>query len=303
MKAFVVVATKGRPKETHTLLDYLAAQTFLIEKIVIVGSEAADVNGLATHPLAARQKITIKTSEAGSCIQRNVGLDEVSELTKNLDARDWFVVFFDDDFRPAKDWTENCANFFINNIQAAGLGGWVLADGAVTGCLGETDAVQYLTQAHNQAVPNWLKTPRAADSLYGCNMAYRGSVASTVRFDENLPLYAWQEDIDFGARAKTFGKLYYIKDCVGVHLGASSGRTSGVRFGYSQIANPIYLVKKGTMTKPFANKLMRRNMAANIFNTLILKRDKDYFGRLRGNVKAGWHLLIGKCHPTNIIDI
>lgn len=303
MKAFVIVATKGRPKETFTLLDYLAAQTFPIEKIVIVGSEASDVNGLETHPLAAQQKVTIKISEAGSCVQRNVGLDEVLALTKSVDANDWFVVFFDDDFRPANNWIESSVNFLNVRADVVGLSGWVLADGAMIGSISEGESKNILTGSSFS-----LKSPRFGDmreasGLYGCNMAYRGIAVVHTRFDENLPLYGWQEDVDFGARASKFGKLYYIKTCKGVHLGASTGRTSGVRFGYSQIANPIYLIKKGTVPKKFALRLIARNVASNTLRAITLNQSKDYFGRLKGNLLAIFDLLTLRCHPKNILKI
>ena len=68
-----------------------------------------------------------------------------------------------------------------------------------------------------------------------------------VRFDENLPLYGWAEDVDFCRQLATYGRIVENARTTGVHLGSNSGRTSGVCFGYSQIANPLYLWRKGTL--------------------------------------------------------
>lgn len=299
MKAFVVVATKGRAKETYTLLDYLAKQTYPIEKIFVVGSEPADIAGLQNHPLATSKKVDITTSSAGSCIQRNVGLDQINDHLENTESKDWFTAIFDDDFRPAENWMEACANTFLRENDCVGLGGWVVADGVTTGTISEEEAKAHIAQHGPVKRAEQLST--AYYGLYGCNMAYRGTIAAETRFDENLPLYAWQEDLDYGARAIKFGQLLYTNQCVGVHLGVSSGRTSGVRFGYSQVANPMYLANKGTMNKGYARKILFRNVCSNIFHTITFDNKKDYKGRLWGNLKAAFDMFIGKCHPTNIL--
>lgn len=301
IKAFVIIATKGRAKETFTLLDYLAKQTYPIEKIVVVGSEPADIAGLEQHPLGITGKAVLKISKAGSCIQRNAAMDQALEFTRETDPQDWFAVFFDDDFRPANHWLEMCANTFIANPQVIGLGGKVVADGVTTGTISEYEAQAYLE--NNTVLKQEIIEP-CFYGLYGCNMAYRGNVVANIRFDENLPLYGWQEDLDFGVRAieQTQGTLIYTNQCIGVHLGVSGGRTSGVRFGYSQIANPIYLAKKGTMNTGYARKILLRNVASNIFHTIIFDTTKDYKGRLWGNIKAAFDLLTNKCHPTKILQ-
>lgn len=299
-KAFVIIATKGRAKETYILLNYLAEQTYPIEKIVVVGSEHSDIAGLENHPLYATQKVVIKTSPAGSCIQRNAGMYHILSDVKNVEPKHWFAVFFDDDYRPAHEWLAQCARTFEKYPDVVGLGGKVLADGVTTGTISEQEAKAHL---ENNTVLAEENIEPCFYGLYGCNMAYRGNVVDNIRFDENLPLYAWQEDLDFGVRAiqQTKGKLIYTNQCIGVHLGVTGGRTSGIRFGYSQIANPIYLANKGTMNKSYASRILFRNVASNIFHTITLDTKKDYKGRLWGNLKAAFDLLRYNCHPTNIL--
>lgn len=303
MKAFVIVATKGRAKETYTLLDYLATQTYPIEKIIVVGSEQADTVGLENHPTTLTGKTVIEQSgKAGLTIQRNFGLNKLIPLVGSHDRKEWFVTFFDDDFRPADNWIEKAAEAFTTNQVLVGLSGWVLADGIKSLGISESKAKEILaSNTHLKRTP-WFGNRKEVEGLYGCNMTFRGNVAYSERFDENLPFYGWQEDVDYGGNALKFGKLLYIKECRGVHLGVTGGRTSGVRFGYSQIANPIYLAKKGTMNKNYARRILLRNVASNIFHTIIFDTKKDYKGRLLGNIKAAFHLISGKCHPKNILN-
>mgnify|MGYP000606119618 CR=1 FL=1 len=68
-----------------------------------------------------------------------------------------------------------------------------------------------------------------------------------LRFDERLPLYGWLEDLDYCRRMSPYGRIQRSSMLVGVHMGVKGGRQSGVRLGYSQVANPIYFVIKGSM--------------------------------------------------------
>lgn len=299
MKVYVVVATKGRAKEVYTLLTMLAQQSHAIQEVIVVGHEGSDIAGLDQHPSTQAGNASLHLSPKGSCHQRNRGLDVITERQAD---KDWFVVFFDDDFRPHHDWIQQCADRFQNEPEIIGTTGYVLADGVhtVKGYT-ESEAVQYINGDLPPALAKNDEVNPAA--LYGCNMAFRGLFAAENRFDENLPMYGWQEDYDYSSRASKFGVLAYTYSATGVHLGASSGRTSGIRFGYSQVANPIYLVNKGTMPMSKLRTMMTRNIISNIVRTLTLSQKRDYKGRLYGNFLAFKDLLSSNCHPTRINEL
>lgn len=303
MKPYVVVATKGRPKETFVLLNYLAQQTTPAEQIIVVGSTNSDVEGLAQHPLTRAGNVNIHLSDIGSCKQRNSGLDYLSAYVDQNDQHNYFVVFFDDDFRPANDWLAQCAKAMHSDASLMGISGRVLADGIHGDGHSELATAQFL---NGLASP--ISNPFSGDqfasleSLYGCNMAFRGTFSNQERFDENLPLYGWQEDADYSNRVLAYGHLQFNPQCIGVHMGISSGRTSGVKFGYSQIANPFYLVNKGTLSYKKAFTLMSKNIISNIVRTITFNTRKDYRGRLCGNLQAIGDLITASCHPTNIIN-
>lgn len=302
MKAFVVIATKGRPIETYELLNSLARQSYALEHIIVVGSSDADIAGLEQHPLVDAQQATVKTSDAGLTIQRNAGLDFIMHKHQySLKPADWFVVFFDDDFRLQARWIEECAKAFESNNRLMGLGGQVLADGITGAGFTEDQASNFLTGVSAPEAHIWSgNTLRNVPDLYGCNMAYSGRFAFKERFDENLPFYGWLEDVDYSVRASKKGELIYLPNAIGVHMGVQGGRTSGVKFGYSQIANPLYLLKKQSMPGKKAFVQMSRNIASNLFNTVRFNTAKDYKGRLYGNLLAACDLLKRQCHPTKV---
>ena len=139
--------------------------------------------------------------------------------------------------------------------------------------------------------------------LYGCNMAYRRDAIAGHRFDERLPLYGWQEDVDFAARVSAGRPLGRAEGVRGVHRGVSRGRSPGLRIGYSQVANPHYLVRKGTLPVGFALRLVARNLAANHWRAPRPEPWIDRAGRVRGNWRALGDLVRGRLDPGRIVDM
>jgi hypothetical protein len=99
----------------------------------------------------------------------------------------------------------------------------------------------------------------------------------------------------------TFGDL--IASPYGVHLGAKSGHVSGLRFGYSQIANLICLIRKGTVPPRFALELMGRNVLANLIRSVWPAPYIDGCGRLKGNLLAVSHLIRSRVTPEYILKL
>ena len=142
-------------------------------------------------------------------------------------------------------------------------------------------------------------------NVYGCNMALRLSAvyANGVNFDENLPLYGWLEDVDFSRQLAPFGRIIRNEGMIGVHLGSKGGRGSGVRTGYSQIANPLYLWRKGTLRLDRALMQMCRNILANYAKLMRPEPWVDRRGRALGNALGFRDLVRGRLHPKGMLDL
>jgi GT2 family glycosyltransferase len=126
-------------------------------------------------------------------------------------------------------------------------------------------------------------------------MSRRGIV-----FDEALPQYGWLEDVDFSRRLARHGRIVKLSDARGVHLGSKAGRTAGLKYGYSQIANPLYRVKKGTFSWPRAAEQMARNIAMNLVRSVVPEPYIDRRGRLYGNMLGLVDALRGAADPKRI---
>jgi len=300
MTPVVILATRGRATECRRLLDSLARQTLPPTRIVVVGADSADIAGLETHCLGPVLSLLL-SKRAGLTVQRNVGLEALGD---ELLGDDRFVVFFDDDFRPAPDWLATCAAVLRGDPGIIGVTGRVLADGVGGAAITETEAEQFLSGEESPR-PHWsaVDAPRDVASLYGCNMAFTAGACRSRRFDERLPLYGWQEDCDFTGQVRRLGRTVVAPECRGVHLGVKAARTSGVRFGYSQIVNPLHIAARRNMSALRAARFVARALAANVVRSCARQGLFDYRGRLAGNLSALADLARGRCDPMRVTTL
>ena len=89
----------------------------------------------------------------------------------------------------------------------------------------------------------------------------------------------------------------------GVHLGSRSGRTSGLRFGYSQVVNPWYLMTKGTMSGSNTFIYIVRALSRNAVGTIFRSPTIDRWGRLRGNLIGAADIIRGTWAPEKVKDL
>ncbi|MCV6594975.1 MAG: glycosyltransferase [Silicimonas sp.] len=284
----VGIATTGRSTVLAQTLARLDRQTRRPDRIIISAIRPEDYEGLPE----CSAPVTCLTTGRGASQQRNHILDRCNSHD--------IVVFFDDDFLPCDDYLAELHNLLANRPEIVLVTGKVLADGVLTGGI-PFEAAEDIVTAAGPATSRAL-TP--VYNGYGCNMAVRMSAlhAETLRFDENLPLYSWLEDVDFSRRLAPYGKIYRADGARGVHMGVASGRTPGLRLGYSQIVNPFYLARKGTVAWAFGLRLAGRNILANLVKTPRPEPHIDRFGRLRGNLRGLWHIATGRADPMRICD-
>lgn len=289
MKIVVGIATAGRRAVLSETLAHLSRQSRLPDAILVCPAEPGDFEEAAAGPLSVR--IRRVDGARGSCAQRNAILNVAGDAD--------LIVFLDDDYMPAHDFLAEAEALFEGRAEIAVATGTVLADGIHGPGISAAEAIRILG-----ADPGEAKMIRPVYNAYGCNMLVRMTAvrAAAARFDEHLPLYGWQEDVDFCRQLAGQGKIIHSTALRGVHLGTKRGRTSGLRFGYSQIANPIYLWRKGSMTLPRILRLMAGNVAANVLGSLREQEFVDRRGRLKGNSIALLDLLRARLDPQRILS-
>ncbi|MEM9168736.1 MAG: glycosyltransferase [Pseudomonadota bacterium] len=287
MRIWVVIPSVGRSHVLRNTVAHLNKQVRRPEGVVLVGACDADVEGVAE----VAPETTIIIAERGLCAQRNAGM-KIAAPQSDL------LIFFDDDFVPRTDFLLNAESVFCARQDLVGATGRLIADGARTGPIDFEAACEMVA---NDDIPT--DAPDVdQEALYGCNMLVRTAVLDGLQFDEKLPLYGWQEDVDFTYQVGRRGRMILSPRLGGVHMGVTSGRLSGKRLGYSQIANPIYLLRKRTMPHKLARRLMVRNFSSNLANTILVGRKVGRPSRLLGNMMAIRDYFTGRLDPRRITE-
>jgi glycosyltransferase involved in cell wall biosynthesis len=288
LRLAVGIITKGRSSVLAQTLPMLQNQQWPPARVIVCYTEPADIAGIPADDLGVEMLL----GPAGATKQRNCILDAVHDCD--------IVLFLDDDFLAAPAFCETVQRVMAAQPDLLVATGRVIADGINGPGMSFEAGVALIEKDRFDG--DQLSSSHAENG-YGCNMAIRLNAVGDLRFDENLPLYGWYEDIDFTRRLGRRGRIARLEGARGVHLGVKLGRTSGLRLGYSQIANPIYLARKGSYPWSHALGSMARNTLANVVKSLKPEPYIDRYGRLRGNVVAFVDLVRGRLDPNRVLDL
>jgi GT2 family glycosyltransferase len=288
MRIGVVIATLGRALEAGQVLARLQRQSLLPARIIFSVEKPEDL------PAGGVSGFEVVFGSRGLCAQRNRGMARLGDCD--------LVVFYDDDFLPSLRSLEGLAELFSRHPDVVGATGVVLADGVTRGGVPFAEA-EAIVEAYDSAPPVAPSILADVRSAYGCNMAYRCRAVAGLRFDERLALYGWQEDVDFAGQIAARGRVVTTNAFAGVHMGVVKSRTPGLRLGFSQMVNPVYLVRKGTMRPGHAARIMGCNLIANHLRALAPEPHIDRKGRLAGNWAGLFHLAGGGLEPERIASM
>lgn len=289
LRIAIAIATAGRLQVLADTVRFLAGQQRPADELLICPARADDLDPACLADHAGETAVVL--GPVGLPAQRNALLTRTGADV---------VVFLDDDFLPAPDYLAEVEALFEAHPDLVVATGDVVADGILGPGIEFAEGCRLLAAlGDNDAAP----APLPEYGAYGCNMVVRMQPVRRhgLRFDETLPLYAWLEDIDFSRQLARHGRVVRSLRLRGVHLGTKkAGRSPGRRLGYSQIANPIYLARKGTLSWKRALSKMGCNLLANAGRSLRPEPWVDRKGRLHGNLTALAHLGAGRLHPGRI---
>ena len=290
LKVVIGIATTGRPDILRQTLLQIAGLQDQPDAVLLGIADESDFEAAALGDVPYRLAV-IKAAK-GLCNQRNA-------LLAKVDA-DTILLFLDDDFLVCDGFVTKTRDLFSAHTNVVMATGKVLADGILGPGLTHADGLARLIP---QSVPD--DTLEDSYNGSGCNMAVRVSTvhAHNLQFDTDLPRYGWLEDVDFSRRLAKHGRIVKCGAMQGVHLGTKTGRSRGVPLGYSQIANPLYMIRKGSLSYRRGGYLMLRNVTANIVKIARPEPWVDRPGRFKGNLLALKDLITGRIAPGRILDL
>ena len=219
----VGIPTRKRPAILRETLEDLKRQTRQPDAVFVAYFEPSDVGD--APELFPHVRFLHVTRPEGSCTQRNFLLDAAG------DAFD-LILITDDDCYLQRNYIERTEQVFAADPTVAGTTGNILKNGA-PGPGYSVAFAQELLRGIPEAPAIAEQPPVPTFNTDGCNMAFRMKIVREhgIRFDENMPGYAWYEDIDFSRRFLPYGRLVLVPGAQAVHLGAKVGKTPGVRYG------------------------------------------------------------------------
>jgi GT2 family glycosyltransferase len=292
LKTTVVICSANRPEVlAETVESVLCGQSVPPLEIIISVFNQTHV----TEETRARPGVRVVLSSIqGTCAQRNAAARVV---------RTPYTLFLDDDVELAANFIESMERLLDHATDAVGATGFLVIDGARSA---RGDAGLDRSVARSCAM-NYVREHANYDHGEGQNIFVRSQVFEKVLFDENLPLYGWLEDFDFATNILRYGRIIMNTETCWAHIGTPGGRTTGLRFGYSQVVNPFYLWRKngkpGLARVIFGHWL--RYLAFNCQRELIKHPGdrSDRSGRFAGNMIALRHVLAGKVDPSYILQV
>lgn len=286
----VGIATHGRAAILAETIAFLANQARQPDTILVAYAEPADVGDAPQR----FPHVRFIQAELGLTRQRNA----ILTLARNTD----ILLFFDDDFYPDPHYLQITEHFFQDHPEVVASTGTLLADDVKGPGLTVTQAKSIVAESAGTAGEQRINP---AFFAYGCNMCLRMAPIRehVLCFDETLPLYGWYEDWDFSRQLASFGSIVHISNACGVHLSVKTGRIAGVRVGYAQVANPIYLARKGTFPWSHVFKFILGPCLKNLVRSWAPEAHVDRLGRFCGNLAAFRDLLAGTLSPTQITNL
>jgi GT2 family glycosyltransferase len=288
----VVIVSKGRPSILAETLQSLARQTMKPERIVLVVPSAED---LPEH--FWNDNVQTVVGPLGASVQRNEGIAVIP-----LSVR--YVAFFDDDMELREDYLASAVAFLEANATVVGLSGHVLGNGNVTREEGRARIDAYQPKRDFQAK---FQSEGSGHTLHGCNMVIRRGVLEYEKFDEELPLYSYNEDYDLSLRLEEYGRIGRFIGCISVHLETPSGRVREDMRGYSLVANNYYFLKHKSTHLPAPLAWVRfwivcvaRPLLICLAHLAKGDTSQDFRARLKGILIAVKDIFTGKSHPGRI---
>lgn len=288
----VIIASKGRPDMLQGTVDCLMRQTLMPQEIIVAVTGDEDY----LPALLSTPRLRLVTSPAGLPIQRNRAIAE-------LHPNSTITAFLDDDVELEDGYLAKICAFMEAHPDVAGFFGAPILDKPRWGQMEREEARRII-----QSTSLNVSAPSESRELYGCNMTLRSDVVRREQFDERLVLYAYLEDRDYAARVARHGRTVFYTAAKLIHFGSRSGRISEKLFGYTQMMNSTYLLKKGVLTPKEYGRLGPGTLAANLLRSLGIKHNgqDDVMDRatrrlrLQGNVLAIKDIMLYGIQPERV---
>jgi GT2 family glycosyltransferase len=252
----VVIPTCNRPNDLILVLNSLKEQETNIHEIIVVDSSDYEID-LSNYSFENTEFKHIKVDLKSAAIQRNVGMDHVSEDCS-------YLCFLDDDVNPESNYLSNLVKGIKIN-KGVGISG-IAINPAKTGqlrmppkgafgmiqrffLLDSTKDGTLLKSGVNIPIRRYSGPITKVDWLIGCSLWDFNKVKS-LRFEKDFMGVSLNEDVIFSVRASVRGDLFVDPNTHLWHSESEVGRQVGSKFWQMWVLNRKRLVQVSAKNKP-----------------------------------------------------
>jgi hypothetical protein len=285
----IIIPTKDRIKELKTTLSFLNNNNFFFKKIIIVDASNFQIKKEIKKTISNYNlDIELVDSKPSTCLQRNKGFNFLNN--------DEYIMFLDDDnifnldaFYKMQIFLKTHKNFvgvafnqvynyrynFFDKLKKNFIFNKIGIYSSENGGFSKSGWQSKFINFDQDSIVEWLPT-RA--------VIYRVSEIKKIRFDENLGVYGYLEDLDFSLELKKRGNLMVCAGAKYTH--DQSIDRPGFEFGKKEVKNRYYIVKKHRLNKSifFLTLFFRIIMT---FGKAITG-DSNAIKRVLGNIIGIW---------------
>ncbi len=286
-KIAFVVATKDRPEKLCLMLKSLNSQSYRPDQIIIIDGGKQS----AKEVLKDFSDLNLFYSTffpPSATKQRNSGLKEISpDIT--------LIGFLDDDVELDVHAVEKLLSFWKNapdHVVGVALN-MVNHPGLYASSLKNLPFAERLglySQNKGDVLPSAFQTMIGTVKanifvkwLPTGAVVWKNNIFKDYQFDEWFKDYSYLEDLDFSYRVGKKFRLMVLEEARYYHFPSIRGRGSDYKFGFREVENRLYLVKKYrefSFLKCYLALLVRMMMNLGLF---FREQKLYYFQRALGN--------------------
>lgn len=283
----VIVCTKDRRSDLRDFLDSLVSQIRKPDELLIIDASEReeDIESMVKSKVSGNIcPVKYYKTRPNLAFQRNFAVSK-------LDERCEIVSFFDDDVVLDPNYISSAMEVFEKGggPDIAGVSGKI-SNARETGakliqkffCLYSSKKGRILKSGFNVRNLDGLNEPVFIEWMPGGMATYRKSIFSNFRFDEYYSRNgAGREDLDFSFKVSRRYKLLFIPNAVLEHKESGISRISEEQFGYIQVVERYYFIKKNM------NRLINKTAFWwSIFGVIVINLAKHRVQRLKGNFRG-----------------
>jgi glycosyltransferase involved in cell wall biosynthesis len=289
----VVIPTRNRPNLLKSCLERVLGNLIQPNQIIIVDS--SDFNQRKKNDFSDTRIVYQTTQIKSAAIQRNIGMELVSERTK-------YLAFLDDDVQIEHDYFSKLIDT-LNSTGAIGVSGLAINPKEKkspnnSGLFRNSFSRFFLNDSKKSGVilrsginiPVKGKSPQPVKSqwLIGCSIWNYDKIKS-LRFEKDFFGQSLGEDVIFSLKASEFGSLLVDTSVEICHLETDIMRPNSEEFTFMWVTNRLRIVQ--TNRNPRLNLFPYHwaNLGKFLQILLVSRHDKKH--KIKGFFKGYKHIL------------